>query len=78
MFKKAIALVTGFLIAGFICILIGTYDVQDVFKCGMLGSCVALLLINNNCSKEKTINDGLIESKRVGAIINCPPDDMKE
>lgn len=51
--KKVIALITGFLIAGFICILIGTYDAQDVFKCGMLGSCVALLLTVNNCSEEK-------------------------
>lgn len=49
--KKVIALVVGFLIAGFICILIGTYDPQDLFKCGMLGSCVALLLVNNR-SKE--------------------------
>lgn len=51
--KKVIALITGFLIAGFICILIGTYDAQDVFKCGMLGSCVALLLTVNNCPEEK-------------------------
>ena len=49
--KKIIALVIGFLVAGFISILIGTFDAQDVFICGMLGSCIALLLVNNKSVK---------------------------
>lgn len=45
---KIIAAIVGFLISACICLIIGTFDGIDVFVCGLLGSCVALLFTIGN------------------------------